>query len=70
METAVMARKKEVKPVPTTEVVPKAVRLDLDPKLHGQLRIEAAKLGKPMAVIVRDLVVKFLEERTKKGGGK
>ena len=47
-----MARKKEVKPVAATEVAPKAVRLDLDPDLHRQLRIEAAKLGEPMAVVV------------------
>jgi hypothetical protein len=65
-----MARKKEVVPVPATEVVSKAVRLDLDPTLHQELRVEAAKLGKPMAVVVRDLVVKFLAERKKKGGSK
>jgi len=70
METAVMARKKEAKPVAATEVAPKAVRLDLDPDLHRQLRIEAAKLGEPMAVVVRELVVKFLAECKRKGGGK
>ena len=47
-----MARKKEVIPVPATEVAPKAVRLDLSPDLHAELRVEAAKLGKPMAVVV------------------
>jgi len=70
MEAAVMARKKEVKPLPATEVVPKAVRLDLDPVLHHELRVESAKLGKPMAVVVRNLVVKFLAECKRKGGGK
>jgi hypothetical protein len=65
-----MARKKEVTPVPATEAASKAVRLDLNPELHRELRIEAAKLGKPMAVVVRDLVVEFLEQRRKKGGGK
>jgi len=65
-----MARKKEVKPLPATEVVPKAVRLDLDPVLHHELRVESAKLGKPMAVVVRDLVIQFLADRKKKGGSK
>lgn len=46
----------------------KAVRLDLDSNLHAELRIKAAKLGKPMAVVVRDLVIKFLADRRKKGG--
>ena len=62
-----MARKKEVIPVPATEVAPKAVRLDLSPDLHAELRVEAAKLGKPMAVVVRDLVVKFLDGAGRKG---
>jgi hypothetical protein len=63
-----MTREKEVVPVPATGVVPKAVRLDLSPDLHAELRVESAKLGKPMAVVVRDLVVAFLAERRKKGG--
>ena len=70
METAVMAGKKGVKPVAATEVAPKAVRLDLDPDLHRELRIAAAKLGEPIAAVVRDLVVKFLAECKRKGGGK
>ena len=53
-----------------TEVAPKAVRLDLDPDLQRELRIEAAKLGEPMAAVVRDLVVKFLAGSKRKGGGK
>ncbi len=65
-----MVRKKEVSPVPVKEVAPRAVRLDLDPDLHQELRIEAAKLNQPMAHVVRDLVVKFLAERKQKGGGK
>jgi hypothetical protein len=64
-----MSRKKEVNPVTATETAPKAVRLDLSPEAHRQLRIEAAKLGQPMAVVVRDLVLEFLAKRAK-GGGK
>ena len=63
-----MARKKEVKPVSAIEAPPKAVRLDLDSDLHQELRVEAAKLGKPMAVVVRDLVIQFLADRKRKGG--
>jgi hypothetical protein len=65
-----MARKKEATPVTATEVATKAVRLDLSEPLHRELRIESAKIGQPMAVVVRELVIKFLEERRKKGGGK
>jgi hypothetical protein len=43
----------------------KPVRLDLSEPLHRELRIEAAKQGVPMAAVVRDLVVKFLEGRRK-----
>jgi plasmid stability protein len=63
-----MARKKEVKPMPATETALKAVRLELSPDIHKQLRIEAAKQDKSMAALVRDLVEDFLAKR--KGGSK
>jgi hypothetical protein len=63
-----MARKKEVKTVAqtvATEPETKAVRLDLDIESHRQLRLEAAKMELPMAVVVRGLVEEWL--KTKKG---
>jgi plasmid stability protein len=60
-----MARKKEVTHVPATEPAVKAVRLELDPDMHRQLRIEAAKLDKSMAAVVRDLIQEFLAKRPK-----
>ena len=62
-----MARKKEVKPVPATETTLKAVRLELSPDVHKQLRIEAAQQDKSMAALVRDLVEEFLAGRKPKG---
>lgn len=58
-----MARKKEVTPVPVTAAEPetKAVRLDLDIESHRQLRLEAAKMELPMAVVVRGLVEDWLK---------
>jgi predicted DNA-binding protein len=59
----VMARKKEeAKPVQAAEPETKSVRLDLDIEAHQRLRIAAAKRGKPMAVVVRELVEEFLEK--------
>lgn len=58
-----MARKKPEKPVPATEAPSKAVRLDLDAESHRKLRLEAAKLEKPMAAVVRDLVEEFLRRK-------
>jgi hypothetical protein len=51
-----MARKKQVKPVPATTSEVKAVRLELDPKTHQELRVVAAQHGKSMASYVRELV--------------
>ena len=53
-----------------TEVAPKAVRLDLDPDLQRELRIEAAKLGEPMAAVVSRPGREVLARSKRKGGGK
>jgi plasmid stability protein len=65
-----MARKREVKPVPATEAPSevKAVRLELTPELHQQLRVVAAQHGQSMASYVRTLVMQELARP--KGGGK
>lgn len=61
-----MARKKVEKTMPAAETASlKAVRLDLEPDLHKQLRVEAAKQDKSMAALVRDLVVAYLADRPK-----
>jgi hypothetical protein len=64
-----MARRKEVKPVTETTPVLKAVRLELEPGIHKQLRIEAAKQDKSMAALVRELVVDYLAKRPKGAKG-
>lgn len=63
-----MARKKEVNPVAQVAAEPetKAVRLDLDIESHRQLRLEAAKMELPMAVVVRGLVEEWLKSRRAK----
>jgi len=66
-----MARKKEVKHVPATAPEVKAVRLELDPETHQELRVVAAKHGKSMASFVRGLVERELEKHrgAKRPGG-
>jgi predicted HicB family RNase H-like nuclease len=44
----------------------KAVRLELTPEVHKQLRIEAATQDMSMAALVRNLVEEYLAK--KKGG--
>jgi hypothetical protein len=45
----------------------KAVRLELTPEIHKQLRIEAAKQDMSMASLVRGLVEDYLAKRKAKG---
>jgi plasmid stability protein len=63
-----MARKREAKPMPAIEAPSevKAVRLELTPELHQQLRVVAAQHGQSMASYVRTLVMR---ELTKPKGG-
>jgi predicted transcriptional regulator len=51
--------------VETEEV--KAVRLELPPNLHRELRIEAAKRDTHMSALARQAVEEFLD-RARKGG--
>jgi predicted HicB family RNase H-like nuclease len=60
-------RSMEGKPVNATGTVLKAVRLELTPETHKQLRIEAAKQDMSMAALVRGLVEEYLK---KLGSGK
>jgi hypothetical protein len=55
-----------------TGVELKAVRLELTPSIHKELRIEAAKQDKSMAAVVRSLVETFVADlhKRKAGGGK
>jgi hypothetical protein len=41
----------------------KAVRLELPPELHRQLRIEAATQGTHMSLLARQVVEEFLAKR-------
>jgi hypothetical protein len=59
--------KKPVKTTATAEKV-KAVRLELPPDLHKELRIEAAKRDTHMSALARVAVEEFLD-RARKGGG-
>jgi hypothetical protein len=47
----------------------KAVRLELPPDMHRELRIEAAKRDTHMSALARVAVEEFLA-RVRKGGGK
>jgi hypothetical protein len=47
----------------------KAVRLELPPNLHRELRIEAAKRDTHMSALARIAVEEFLD-RARKAGGK
>jgi hypothetical protein len=62
------AGKKPVNTTATAEEV-KAVRLELPPDLHKELRIEAAKRDTHMSALARVAVEEFLE-RARKAGGK
>jgi hypothetical protein len=53
----------------TTEEEVKAVRLELPPHLHKELRIEAAKRDTHMSALARTAVEEFLD-RARKAGGK
>jgi hypothetical protein len=62
-----MARKAAgEQPVDTTAEVVKAVRLELPPHLHKELRIEAAKRDTHMSALARVAVEEFLA-RARKG---
>jgi hypothetical protein len=50
-----------------TETKPKPVRVDLDPRVHRELRVEAAKEGMSMAGMARRLVEEWVAKR-KTGG--
>lgn len=52
-----------------TEEAVKAVRLELPPNLHRELRIEAAKRDTHMSALARIAVEEFLD-RARKAGGK
>ena len=53
------------KPMSAAGVELKAVRLELTPEIHKQLRIEAAKQDMSMAALVRS----WVEEHLKRKGG-
>ena len=61
-----MPRKKstEGKPVNVVGTELKAVRLELTPEIHKELRIEAARRDMSMAALVRGLVEDFLSRRS------
>lgn len=68
-----MARKQATgKPTVSTTTATeevRAVRLELPPHLHKELRIEAAKRDTHMSALARQAVEEFLE-RSRKSGGK
>lgn len=59
----------EGRPVNATGIELKAVRLELTPEVHKQLRIEAANQDMSMAALVRTWVEENLA-KIKKAGGK
>lgn len=65
-----MAKRKTEKPVVSATATEelKAVRLELPPDLHRELRIEAAKRDTHMSALARVAVEEFLARR--KTGGK
>jgi predicted HicB family RNase H-like nuclease len=63
-----MARKKESETMPATKSTARAVRLDLSPELHNELRVEAARQDKSMAFLVRELIEVYLKTRPKRRG--
>jgi hypothetical protein len=60
------ARKQPVGSTATEEVV-KAVRLELPPHLHRELRIEAAKRDTHMSALARAAVEEFLDRARREG---
>jgi hypothetical protein len=68
-----MAKKQAIGKQPvsatTTDEEVRAVRLELPPDLHRELRIEAAKRDTHMSALARQAVEEFLE-RSRKAGGK
>jgi hypothetical protein len=58
---------REGKPVDATGTALKAVRLELSPDVHKQLRIEAAKQDMSMAALVRTWVEENLAKLRKAG---
>jgi hypothetical protein len=65
-----MPRKKEARTMLAAEATTRAVRLDLGPELHNQLRVEEAKQDKSMASLVRELIEAYPKSRPKRGGEK
>lgn len=63
-----MARKGAEKMPATAEPKTKPVRVDLDPAVHQQFRVEAAKEGLSMAAMAKRLVDDWVAKR--KAGGK
>jgi predicted HicB family RNase H-like nuclease len=59
---------REGKPVNATGMALKAVRLELTPDIHKQLRVEAAKQDMSMAALVRTWVEENLTKLRKAGG--
>jgi hypothetical protein len=66
-----MARKKGPKPMPAIapapEVKTKPLRVDIDPRLHRELRIQAAYLDLPMSDLVREILSDWITEKKKEG---
>jgi hypothetical protein len=59
---------REGRPVDATGTALKAVRLELSPDIHKQLRIEAAKQDMSMSALVRAWVEENLGKLRKAGG--
>lgn len=53
------------KPVNAVGTELKAVRLELSPETHKELRVEAAKQDMSMAALVRGLVEEYLAKKKK-----
>jgi hypothetical protein len=66
MAKKLAAGKRPVNTTATEEEV-KAVRLELPPHLHKELRIEAAKRDTHMSALARTAVEEFLERARKEG---
>jgi hypothetical protein len=64
-----MARKQSKGPkMIAVQTEPKSIRLELEPNVHQQFRVESAKEGLSMAAVARRLVEEYLARR--KAGGK
>jgi hypothetical protein len=68
-----MARKKTENPsMPVTETATelRIVRLELPAAYHKRLRVLAAELDTPMAILARKVMMEYIDNSTKKGGAK